>query len=200
LRQAEAEDARLDRRAVEQAREAVGIDAVEVDADAGTVRFLRPGVSLDVGAAGRGYAIDRAIGILREHGVTSALLHGGTSSAHAIGAPPGEASWKIAWEAPAGSAADDRVLSLVDHAVSFSGRHGRSHETPDGRQVHVRDPRTGDAVVHTLAAGVIGPSSFLCDMLSTALLVAGASWLETLAVRFPGYSGWVAEPDVARMA
>jgi thiamine biosynthesis lipoprotein len=200
LRQAQAYGAQLDPRAVEQARAAVGIDAVEIDADASTVRFVHPGVSLDVGSAARGYAIDRAIEILRDHGVTSAMLRSGSSGAHVIGVPPGEAAWRIAWEAPAGSAAKDRELSLVDQAVSFSGRQGRSHQLPAGAEIDIRDPRTGDAVVHTLAAGVIGPSSFYCDMLSTALLVAGASWLDTLAARFPDYTGWVAEPDLAHLA
>lgn len=200
LRQAEGDASRLDPRAVEQARAAVGIDAVEIDADASTVRFLKPGVSLDVGAAARGYALDRAIAILREHGVTSARLDAGASSVHVIGTPPGEAAWTMTWKAPEGSIADTRVLSLVDQALSLSGQQGHSARTAEGHQMHVRDPRTGDAVVHTLAAGVIGPSSFLCDMLSTALLVAGASWLDTLKARFPDYTGWVAKPDLAHLA
>ena len=58
--------------------------------DAGTVRFTKPGMALDLGAVGRGYAIDRGIEILGAHGVTSALLRGGTSSVHVIGTPPGE--------------------------------------------------------------------------------------------------------------
>lgn len=88
------------------------------------------------------------------------------------------------------------MLSLVDQAASFSGRQGRSLQLPDGAVINIRDPRTGKVVAHALAAGVIGPSSFLCDMLSTALLVAGTAWLETLAARFPDYTGWVAEPRI----
>ena len=110
----------------------------------------------------------------------------------------GEAAWSVGWDAPAGSHAGHRELSLVDQAVSVSGQQARSDGgalVPEG---HVRDPRTGDLVAHTLAAGVIGPSSLMCDMLSTALLVGGASWLETLSTRFPGYTGWVAEPAMAR--
>lgn len=194
LRQAEAHGTDLDPHAVERARTAVGIDAVEIDADASTVRFVHPGVSLDVGSAGRGYAMDVAIGMLRARGVTSARLQTGSTSAHVIGVPPGEPAWTMEWVAPGASTADSRVLRLVDQAVSLSGRHGGAAHAVDRRDVTVLDPRTGDAVAHTVAAGVIGPSSFLCDMLSTALLVAGAPWLDTLAARFPDYTGWVAEP------
>jgi hypothetical protein len=52
-------------------------------------------------------------------------------------------------------------------------------------------------VIHTLAAGVVGVSSLMCDMLSTALLVAGPRWLPVMEERFPGYTGWVAEPALA---
>jgi thiamine biosynthesis lipoprotein len=180
-------------------RGAVGFEGVVIDPGTGTVRFTKPGMALDLGAVGRGYAIDRAIEILSAHGVRSALLRGGTSSVHVIGTPPDEAAWRVGWDAPAGSHASHRTLSLVDEAVSVSGQQARSDGgtlVPEG---HVRDPRTGDLVAHTLAAGVIGPCSLMCDMLSTALLVGGASWLEALSTRFPGYTGWVAEPAVVRL-
>jgi thiamine biosynthesis lipoprotein len=180
-----------------EAKAAVGFDGVEIDAQAGTVRFARPGMALDLGGAARGYAVDCAIDVLREHGVTSAFLRGGASSVHVIGTPPGEAGWKVTWETPAGSAARARVLSLADTAVSISGRQGRSLAGELVPESHVRDPRTGDVVTHTLAAGVVGASSLTCDMLSTALLVAGSAWLPTMQARFPGYTGWVAEPAFA---
>ena len=89
-------------------RGAVGFEGVVIDPDAGTVRFVKPGMALDLGAVGRGYAIDRGIEILGAHGVTSALLRGGTSSVHVIGTPPGEAAWSVGWDAPAGSHAGHR--------------------------------------------------------------------------------------------
>ena len=179
------------------ARGAVGFDGVEIDPEACTVRFARPGMALDLGAAGMGYAMDRAIEMLRERGVASACLRGGTSSAHVIGTPPGDPAWKVEWEAPEGSAATNRVLALVDQAVSFSGQLNRSPGGGLHLERQVRDPRTGDVVAHTLAAGVIGPSSLMCDMLSTALLVGGRPWLAEMTARFSEYEGWVAEPALA---
>lgn len=61
---------------------AVGMHHVELDPDHFTVRFTKPGMMLDLGAIGKGYAIDRAIEILREAGVRAAFIHGGTSSCY----------------------------------------------------------------------------------------------------------------------
>jgi FAD:protein FMN transferase len=210
------------------ARAVTGFAHVELDEGAQTVRFARDGVAIDLGAAGKGFAVDAAIGVLQELGVTCALLHGGTSSVHALGAPPGEGGWRVALEAPRGSGEqgpkgsraqgpkgtgdegregsgahgfeepgidaplhEGRIILLRDAALSVSAAHGKAFEH-EGRQYgHVIDPRTGCPVSHTRAAGVTGPSSFLCDALSTALMVNGAEWLPTLCARWEGYDGYV---------
>jgi thiamine biosynthesis lipoprotein len=80
------------------ARECCGMHLVEFDPKNSTVRFVREGVMLDLGAIGKGYAIERAADILREAGVTSALLHGGTSTVYGLGAPLEAEAWKIGIE------------------------------------------------------------------------------------------------------
>ncbi len=80
--------------ALAEARTTVGMDLVQLDTL--TVRFARPGVMLDLGAIGKGYAIERAAELLREAGVTSAILHGGTSTVFAIGRPLNADGWKVA--------------------------------------------------------------------------------------------------------
>ena len=82
------------------ARRCVGMQHVQLDPDNFTVRFLRPGVQLDLGAIGKGFALERAIQILRDLGVTSALIHGGTSTVCALGHPPDAPAWNIAIEHP----------------------------------------------------------------------------------------------------
>ena len=166
------------------ARACVGSDLVGVDEDALAVSFARDGVGLDLGAAGKGYAIDVAIDALRESGITSALLHGGTSSVYAIGAPPNEDGWRIRWEGPGGE------IRLRDAALSVSAPHGRAAIVDGVSYGHVIDPRTGAPVDHTSAAGVTGPSSLLCDALSTALLVLGTPALPAFRQRWPGYDCW----------
>ncbi len=173
---------------VADARSRAGYQHLDLDARASTIRFGRPGMSIDLGAAGKGYAIDEAIALLRAHGLASALLHGGTSSVHAIGQPPDRDAWKIAWRAPGGA---EHTFNLRDSALSVSAVHGKAFWS-DGRQYgHVIDPRTGVPTDAATSTVVTGATSLECDALSTALLVLGADWLPMLRARFPGYDGAV---------
>jgi thiamine biosynthesis lipoprotein len=167
----------------------VGWKYLELDSTHRTVRFGRPGMRIDFGAIGKGYAVDAAIEILRSHGVSSALLHGGTSSVHALGRPDDDGpAWPIGWTSPAGVR---RTFELRDEGLSVSAVHGKAFEA--GGQVfgHVMDPRTGAPTLACRAAVVTGPRSLECDALSTALLVLGADWLEEFPRRFPEYSAVV---------
>jgi len=155
----------------------VGMQHVQLDLQARSVRFTRQGVMLDLGAIGKGYAVARAAEILRDAGVTSALIHGGTSTVCAIGQPPDAEYWKIAIEQPPGrKGVPDQwpnPFQLRDEAMSVSAIWGRSFEV-DGKLLgHVIDPRTGQPVNRALLAAVVLPSATETDALSTALLVLG---------------------------
>jgi thiamine biosynthesis lipoprotein len=180
--------------AVADARARVGYRHVRLDARTSTIRFARDGMELDLGAAGKGWAIDQAIALLRAQGCTSALLHGGTSSLHAIGQPPDGDAWRIGWNPPG---AEGRIFELRGGALSVSAVHGRAFWN-EGRQYgHVVDPRTGWPTDAATSAVITGPASLECDALSTALLVFGPAWLPTLRSSFPGYDGYAAVPAAA---
>jgi FAD:protein FMN transferase len=147
-----------------------------------------PLVRIDLGAVGKGYAVDAAIEILRGHGITSALLHGGTSSVHAVGAPPDDSAWHIAWTPPAGV---QRTLASRDGALSVSAVHGKVSEAEGRVYGHVMDPRAGAPTTAARAVAVVGSASLECDALSTALLVLGADWLTEFGRRFPHVSALV---------
>lgn len=165
-----------------------------LDAAQSTVTFSTPGVRLDPGAIGKGYALDRAAEILREVGVASALLHGGTSSVCAIGAPPGAAGWGVAIAHPADSKQTLARVLLRDQSLGVSAPHGRVIQR-DGKSIgHVVDPRTGEPVAHTALAAVVTASATDADAASTALLVLGAEGMKLVAERLPGASLLVATP------
>jgi thiamine biosynthesis lipoprotein len=172
---------------LDAARAAVGIRFVELDPDDLTVRFRHPGVTLDLGGYGKGYAVERALDLLRDNGIATALLHGGTSSVAALGAPPGQPAWRIGLQEPLG-----RVVALADLALSVSAARGKSFVANGRRYGHVMDARSGEPAVGAAAAAVVGASASECEALSTALLVLGESWRSTIAERFPGYEGFVA--------
>ena len=170
------------------ARACVGFRYLSLDPVSSSIRFERPGMSIDLGAAAKGYAIDEAVTILRARGITSALLHGGTSSVHVIGAPSNAVSWRIGWHPPRTST---QVFTLRDGALSVSAVHGKAFAY-DGRTYgHVIDPRTGLPSSTAVSSVVTGPGSLEADALSTALLVLGAEWIPSLRLRFPGYDGVV---------
>lgn len=177
---------------IEAALEVTGMRHVHFDEDSFNVCFDCEGVMLDLGAIGKGYAVEKAAEILREDGVTSALIHGGTSTVFGIGAQPDGKPWKIAVRHPTQPDAYIEVVELCDSALSVSAPGGKSFVERCVQFGHVIDPRSGQPVQGALTAVVTGGSPTDCDALSTALLVLGESGLPLLAERFPGYSGAVA--------
>jgi FAD:protein FMN transferase len=171
---------------VEEARAKVGMSLIELNARDFTVRFTRPGVMVDLGAIGKGAALECAADLLREAGVTSALLHGGTSTIYAIGHPPDAEHWKVALEYPktADTDAPRPILATVplrDNSLSVSAVWGRSFAAGGKVFGHVIDPRTGQPVMGALLAAVVLPSATETDALSTALLVAGETGHDQIA-------------------
>jgi thiamine biosynthesis lipoprotein len=169
---------------------------VLLDEEVQTVSFAVPGVRLDPGGIGKGFALDRAVGLLHDSGVRMALLHGGTSTVVGVGTPPGSPDgWPVAVQHP--RMPDARIITayLRDAALSVSAIHGKSFWAQGRRFGHVLDPRTGRPVENPLLAAVTAPSATETDALSTALLVLGASGMERLRARFPGASFLVAEEN-----
>ncbi len=166
------------------ARACVGMNLVELDSARRTVRFTRPGVSLDLGAIGKGYAVARAAELLQDAGVSSALIHGGTSTVCAMGCPPGATCWKIAVEYPRTSpeipAPWVAQIELRDEALSVSAGWGKSFHAKGREYGHVLDPRIGEPADRALLAVVVANSATETDALSTALLTLGAAGLDAI--------------------
>lgn len=169
-------------REIEAARSVVGIHHVSLDPDILTVRYDRERVELEFGAIGKGYAIERAVALLREeYEIDRALIHGGTSTVYGLGAPPGADAWTIAVQRPY-AAPGEAVLTmdLRDRAVSVSAPHGKWFEQGGKRYGHVLDPRTGYPAAGSVLAVVATASATDSDALSTALLVLGESGMSLI--------------------
>jgi FAD:protein FMN transferase len=163
--------------AIAEARKCVGMSLVEVDPERFGVRFARDGVMLDFGAIGKGYAIERAVELLREANISSAIIHGGTSTAFGLGTPPDQAAWKIGIEMPPQRETDRpaplAVVELYNEALSVSAVWGKSFENKGKTCGHIIDPRTGYPAAAADLAAVVLASATETDALSTALLTLG---------------------------
>ena len=167
-----------------KARECVGMDLVHLDAETFTVQFERSGVQVDLGAVGKGYALEIANEVLREAGVASALIHGGTSSVCAIGTPLDGEFWNIAIEHPDTAVPDhERIVAMAklqDESFSLSAGWGKAFEENGVSYGHVMDPGLGQPVQNALLAAVALSGGTASDAWSTALLVAGAAGVAAL--------------------
>ncbi len=128
---------------------------------------LAPGVRLDFGAIGKGYALDAASRVLREEGIGSAFINFGGQTL-AFGSPPEGGAWPIQVAAP-GDCGDDRCPSVLKLRLS-----GRSVSTSglSERPGHILDPRTGAEVKNKGSVTVIAASAAEADAWSTALFVS----------------------------
>jgi thiamine biosynthesis lipoprotein len=168
-----------------RARGAVGWHYVVLDPERRSIRFAAPGIELDLGGIGKGFALDRAARILRRHGVTAALLGAGQSSYYAVGAPPGTEGWPIVVSDPrvAGTALSRVVLR--DRSLSTSGSGEQFFELDGVRYSHLIDPRTGEPVRGMLQVTVTTPSAADSDALATALFVTGPEGAAQLLGQYP---------------
>jgi thiamine biosynthesis lipoprotein len=155
-------------------------NAIVLDEAAITVRLTDESVQLDLGGIGKGYALERAAQILRDAGVESAFLHGGTSSVFAFGHSVDGESWRVAIAHPVSGQAL-ATIPLDDFGLSVS-----ESTSVEGRRTV--DPLTGETVQRNLLAAVVLPSPTDAEAWSTALLVLGEEGLLLFERHNP--NGW----------
>ena len=146
--------------------------SVSVDGDTAS---LPDGTMIDLGSVAKGYASDCAADIMRENGVTSALINLG-GNVQTVGTKPDGKLWKVSVRDPYAPDRDMCIVEVSDKAVITSGSYERYFTGEDGRDYwHILDPADGcPADNGIVSATIIGSSGFMCDALSTAVFVMGA--------------------------
>lgn len=158
------------------ARSLVGYRNILLDPAASTVRFAHPGMEIDPGGIGKGYAVDRMAGVLRRMGFRTALLAAATSTIYGMGAPPGEPrGWRATIRDPEHPRKSVGEVFLEDMSLSVSGTSEKFF-TADGRVYsHIMDPQSG----RPLQAGqvaVVAPRNIDSEAWTKACLVNGRNW------------------------
>lgn len=150
----------------------------------GTAVKTVPGMRVDLGGIGKGFAVDRMAEILREGGISSFFIDS-TSDVLAGAPPPGERGWRLLVDEGNGK---NTVLLLSHAAVSTSGNARQMVKIGGTAYSHVLDPRTGLGVTEGRQVSVQAPSAALADALATAGSVMREEDFRFLAAGLPGVS------------
>ena len=158
----------------------VGWQSIEVGDRA--IRLARPGMGVTLNGLVQGYAADRVITVLRQHGITDAFVDTGEFGAlgrHADGTP---------WRLGIGGAHRGELAAVIEPFTGFAATSGDDATvfSPDRRDHHIFDPATGFSPGALSAVTVTAPSGLLADALSTAAFVLGPVEGAALVARYPG--------------
>ncbi len=180
-------------RQIEAALPGVDYRQVQVDRAAGTIRFLRQGVRIDVGGIAKGYAVDRSIERLRDLGINHAMVTAGGDT-RLLGDRRGK-PWVVGIRDPRNEGRMVTRLPLADEAISTSGDYERYFEEDGVRYHHILVPGTGKAARAVRSATVLGPNATLTDGLSTSVFVLGVERGMQLIARLPGVEAVIVDAE-----
>jgi thiamine biosynthesis lipoprotein len=164
-----------------------GMQHVRLDGERRSVRFATPGLEINLGAIGKGWALDRLTELLSARWkIGSALLHGGRSSVYGMGCPPGEhRGWVVGLSHPEQPERRLARVRLRDRAMATSAATYQYLEHQGRKLGHVLDPRTGWSASGVACCSVLAPTSALADALSTAFFILGLAPAREFCQRHP---------------
>lgn len=173
-------------RQIKDALNLVGMDKIIFNDENNVVKFKLPGMKVDLGAIAKGYAVDCAVGKLKDAGIKSCVVNLG-GQIYALGDRFGR-PWRIAIRNPR-SRAFIGYLNLKDLAVSTSGDYEQYFLRGNKRYSHIINPKTGyPADSGILSVTVAAASGSAADALSTSIFVLGKNKIGDLAKKFSAAS------------
>ncbi|HXW10178.1 MAG TPA: FAD:protein FMN transferase, partial [Steroidobacteraceae bacterium] len=150
-----------------------GVDyrQVVVDREASTIRFLRPGMRIDLGGIAKGWAVDRGVEILRRHGLAHGMVNAGGDTAF-LGDRRGK-PWIVGVQDPRDPGRVVARIPLADEAISTSGDYERYFEQDGVRYHHILVPGTGKSPGAVQSVTLIGANATRTDGLTKTVFILG---------------------------
>lgn len=148
------------------------IDYHHIELANNRIRFNNNAVRIDLGGIAKGYAVDRAIDIIRQCGIGKAMVSAGGDSrilGDRVGRP-----WILGIQHPRDPDGIVLRLPLSDSAISTSGDYERFFIENGNRIHHIINPSTGRSAAASWSATVTGPDAMTTDALSTTIFILGA--------------------------
>jgi thiamine biosynthesis lipoprotein len=176
-----------DRASIEKRLPLVDYRAVHLDAAKGTAFISRPGMRIHLGGIGKGYAIDRAVDLLREDGFQDFLIQSG-GDIYASGTSNGT-PWKLGIADPRGSHEAFAAVVIRDATFSTSGDYERSFIKDGVRYHHLIDPGRGEPARGCRSVTIVADRAITADVLSTGVFIMGPAAGMALVEKLPGVEG-----------
>jgi thiamine biosynthesis lipoprotein len=162
------------------------INALVLDKQNGTAYIGDPKVKLDVGAVAKGFAADKAMEVIKGHGVQNAMLNMG-GNVLTMGGKPDNKEWGVAVQNPRDSSQNSAFVTINDGAVVTSGDYQRYYEVNGVRYSHIIDGETLFPPTRYASVTVATDSSAIADMLSTALFILPEEQGNALALKYDAH-------------
>lgn len=179
----------------------VGTDQITFDDVDQSVLFNDPGLEINLGGIGKGFALDCVGESMRASGIDNFLIHGGQSSVLAHGqrysdsALPTETScWKVGLRHPLRNEHRLAELFLKDRAIGTSGTGRQSFYHKGKRYGHIIDPRSGQPAEGVFSATAVAPTAAEADALATAFYIMGGEAAIAFCEKYPQYAALVISP------
>lgn len=151
----------------------VGYQNIKIANQEKAVFLTQQGMALDLGGIAKGYAVDRAVAVLKQEGLKNVLVNAG-GDIYALGRHSGNKSWRIAVQHPRKQEAILAVLELQDRAIATSGDYQKYVENSATRYSHIINPKTGYPCQDLPASvTVLAEDCCTADALATAIFVLG---------------------------
>ena len=179
---------------IEQTLSRCGVSKILFDQKEQTIQFGCEGLEFNLGAIGKGYAVDRAGDLLLNRGVENWLVHGGRSSIRAQGTHASHDGWPVGLKNPLIPEKPFATLLLKNASLATSGTAVQWFRHGGRRYGHILDPRSGWPVETLLSVSVIAADSALADALSTAFFVLGVEKSLACCDNLPGSVGAIFFP------
>ena len=173
---------------VHEVLQRVGSGHLSLDHEHQLISFRQPGMELNLGSVGKGYALDRCSEIFAAAGVENFLMHGGHSSILARGSRLADAEvpeWRIALRHPLRPKRRLAEIRLRDQGLGTSGSGQQFFYRAGRRYGHVLDPRCGFPAEGILSATVLAPGAAEADALATMFFVLGIDATRQICAQRP---------------
>lgn len=156
---------------IQQAVQAVDYKNIHID-DV-MVRLNKPGMELHLGAIAKGYAVDRAMAVLKNNGIQNAMINAG-GDLTVIGTRALNKPWKIGLQHPRKPEQLIASFNLAEGSVATSGDYQRYFLHDKKRYHHILNPDNGKPARGLISATVITAKTMDADALATGVFVMGA--------------------------